>query len=170
MYQAAESPAGPDPITATLLPEGGSRFTLIFPKSPAYLLSRHTDTAWSMGFLRHAPSHGAGQILPRMEGNAISLFTTSRAASKFPEASSRFIRGIFICAGQEIWQGASQSPTWSDNRSSRAVFLASRTSVSLVMISMPSSGRTEQLGKSFPVFRFLTTHSMQVANGSRESR
>ena len=47
-------------------------------------------------------TQGAGQILPRTAGSAISLFTTLKASRVFPAARSRFIRGMSIWAGQVI--------------------------------------------------------------------
>ncbi len=172
---AAASPAGPAPITETFLPVAGS-FSGIQESSssrsasPAARFNRQMETASSMDLRLQAPSQGAGQIRPKTEGSAISFFTTFRASANSPLAKSRFIRGISMWAGQVTWQGASQSPTCSLSKSSREVFLAWKTSSSLLIISIPSSTSSEQDGSSFPDFRSFTTQTMHEEKWGKSLR
>ena len=133
--------------------------------SPTNRLRRQMETGSSTVLRWQAPSQGAGQMRPSTAGRAISRFTTFRDSSHFPAAISLFISGMFIWAGQPIWQGASQSPTCSLNSSSRAICRPSLISSSSVMICMWSVAFTEQEGKSFPLPSF-TRQSIQEVKWS----
>jgi hypothetical protein len=113
-----------------------------------------------MGLRRQAPSHGAGQMCPNTDGNAMFCFTILTASSNFPAASNRFMVGMSMCAGHARVQGASQSPTWSESKSSNPVWRASRISSSMVTMFMPSSTGMEHEGSNLPLLVFFTRHIM----------
>ena len=119
------------------------------------------DTGSSTDFRWQAFSQGAGQIYPRISGRAISSRTTSSAWLKWPPAISLFISGMFMKAGQERRQGASQSPTWSPSSSSSAWRRISLISGEWVCICISSCTGIAQEGKSLPVERSFTRQTMQ---------
>ena len=68
-----------------------------------------------------------------------------------PAAIRRIMRGMFMCGGHALWQGASQSPRWSLSSSSSAAFLCRRTASLLVSMAMPSDTSLEHEGSISPL-------------------
>ena len=100
------SPAGPEPITATLFPFlFGFAFGLIpifLAVSATYLSSLPIETASPLFPLIHTPSHcvSCGQTLPHTAGSELDCAITSDAPSISPFNISCIKAGIFIDTGQ----------------------------------------------------------------------
>ena len=114
---AAARPAGPEPTTATALPErtfGGRGFTQPIPHALSMILYSMflIVTDWSTRPATHEPSHGAGQTRPVNSGK---LFVDDRLMYAFSHCSLSTMllnSGIKLLIGQPVcvWQkGVPQS-------------------------------------------------------------
>ena len=66
--------------------------------------------------------------------------------------------GMSNLAGHAVVHGPTQSPTWSDSRSSSAIFRDARTSSVSVWTTMPGATGTAHDGVSVALFSTLTAH------------
>ena len=118
---AAASPAGPEPITATVRPEshsGGCGRTN--PLSQA-LSMIETSTflivtgSWLMPSTQ-AVSHGAGQSRPVNSGKLLVACSRSIAPSQSSRQTRSFHSGMMLPSGQPWWQNgmpqSMQRPAW----------------------------------------------------------
>ena len=106
---AAARPAGPEPITATVLPvkrSGAIGFTL--PASNASSIVRSSIclivTASRLIATTHAVSHGAGHRRPVNSGKLLVACKRSIASSLSPRQIKSFHSGIKLPSGQPLWQ------------------------------------------------------------------
>ena len=106
---AAARPAGPEPITATVLPvkrSGGVGFTLPAPKASSMVRSSTCliVTASALIPITHAVSHGAGHRRPVNSGKLLVACNRAIASSLSPRHIRSFHSGIRFPSGQPSWQ------------------------------------------------------------------
>ena len=106
---AAASPAGPEPITATVLPvkrSGAIGFT--FPASNASSMVRSSTclivTASRLIATTQAVSQGAGHKRPVNSGKLLVAWRRAIASSLSPRQIKSFHSGIKLPSGQPLWQ------------------------------------------------------------------
>ena len=106
---AAANPAGPEPITATVLPvsrSGANGFTLLSKKASSMVRSSIClmVTASRLIPTTHAVSHGAGQRRPVNSGKLFVTCRRSIASTLSPRKMRSFHSGIRFPSGQPEWQ------------------------------------------------------------------
>ncbi len=126
---AAASPAGPEPITATVRPEshsGGCGRTARDSHARSMI---ETSTflmvtgSWLMPSTQDV-SHGAGQSRPVNSGKLLVAWRRSMAPSQSSRQTRSFHSGMMLPSGQPWWQNgmpqSMQRPAWVEMIGSRA--------------------------------------------------
>ena len=106
-YQAADSPAGPEPTTATRSAAGrgrGRRRGRWPACSAATAFIGRMNSGAPLPPRRQARSHGAGQTRPQEWGRGLSPAITASAASGWPWPRWATKLGMSMPAGQAAWQ------------------------------------------------------------------
>ena len=112
---AAARPAGPDPTTATVLPDNrsGINGTTRFSKKASSIVRSSTClmvTASALIATTQAVSQGAGHNLPVNSGKLLVACNLSIASTFSPRQIKSFHSGIKLPSGQPWWQnGTPQS-------------------------------------------------------------
>ena len=106
---AAASPAGPEPITATVLPvkrSDGSGTTVPLAKASSIVRSSTCLMVTASAFIpiTHAVSQGAGQSRPVNSGKLFVACRRSIASFISPRQIKSFHSGIKFPSGQPSWQ------------------------------------------------------------------
>ena len=119
---------------------------------------------------RHARSQKRGHTRPSESAMGMRSLMRAMAARPSPAAMWRSIQGMSRRAGQTSVQGASQSPTWSDSSSSRAILRAARMSSLWVVTAMPSAAGAAHEGMRLRRPSTCTTHRKHEPMGATPSR
>ena len=116
-WSAQESPAGPEPITATFLPVRISGMRGVTqPSSQPLSMIAHSlfliVTGGSITPSTQEPSQGAGQTRPVNSGKLLVLCRRSSASFQRPRKIRSFHSGIRLLIGQPLAMPETMWPVW----------------------------------------------------------